>query len=196
MAIDVTPALPGFVEFVKDAAARPGNLDLSTEEYTAERLLRDYPKVYESIVRALYFYRLPNRVIRDLLHVNGKTVKAIRDHIVSASATDGRASFLVNARKNSQRDIVLCRLLDLLEDRLEDEGRAPTLTITELLHLIERLEGAKEPSNGVDSKPLKPLTKDSVIDVDEFDAVVNGLIGEKKSAAGMDRENVPQGANK
>ena len=188
MAIDSTPALPGFVEFVKDVAARPGNVDLSGEEYTAERLLRDFPKVYESIARALFFYRLPNRVIRDLLHVNGQTVKAIRDHMVGASAGDGRASFLINARRNSQRDIILCRLLDLLEDRLEDESRTNALSITELMSLIHRLEGAKDPSNGVTSKPLP---KDTAIDMDEFDAVMNGLIQEKKSAAGEIASNEP-----
>ncbi len=41
MPIDTTPVLPGFVDFVKDAAARPGNVDLSKKEYTAENLLRD-----------------------------------------------------------------------------------------------------------------------------------------------------------
>lgn len=180
MPIDTTPVLPGFVDFVKDAAARPGNVDLSKKEYTAENLLRDYPQVYESVARALFFYRLPNRVIRDLLHVNGQTVKAVRDHMIGASAGDGRASFLVNARKNSQRDIILCRLLDLLEDRLEDENRTNALSITELTELIKRLEDAKAPSNGV---AKNELPKNSALDVDEFDAVMNGLVLEKKSAA-------------
>ena len=199
MAIDSTPALPGFVDFVKSAAARPGNVDLTKQEYTAENLLRDYPQVYASIARALFFYRLPNRVIRDLLHVNGQTVKAIRDHMVAASAADGRASFLVNARKNSQRDIILCRLLDLLEDKLEDSNRTDALTITELTHLIERLEDAKAPSNGVGKNPLPKNAKDDTIDVDEFDAIMNGLVAEKKSAAigsnagecSLGGENVP-----
>ena len=88
---------------------------------------------------------LPNRVIRDLLHVNGQTVKAVRDHMIGARAGDGRASFLVNARKNSQRDIILCRLLDLLEDRLEDETCTNALSITELTELIKRLEDTKAP---------------------------------------------------
>lgn len=198
MAIDSTPALPGFVEFVKDVAARPGNVDLAKQEYTAETLLRDYPQVYASIAKALFFYRLPNRVIRDLLHVNGQTVKAIRDHMVAASPGDGRASFLVNARKNSQRDIILCRLMDLLEDRLEDENRTNSLSITELTELIKRLEDAKAPSNGVGKNPLPKNAKDETIDVDEFDAVMNGLILEKKSAAGEIGSNaasLPGGEN-
>lgn len=185
MAIDATPALPGFAEFIKDAAARPGNVDLTQQEYTAEKLMRDYPQVYNSIARALFFYRLPNRVIRDLLHVNGQTVKAIRDHMVAASTVDGRAAFLINARRNSQRDIILCRLLDLLEDKLEDTDCTNELTITGLLGLIERLEGAKAPSNGTGkNNPLPKDAKDATIDVDEFDAIMNGLISGKKSAAG------------
>lgn len=198
MAIDATPVLPGFVDFVKDAAARPGNVDLSKKEYTAENLLRDYPQVYESVARALFFYRLPNRVIRDLLHVNGQTVKAIRDHMVAASADDGRASFLINARRNSQRDIILCRLLDLLEDRLEDENRTNSLSITELTELIKRLEDAKAPSNGVGKIPTSKNVKDETIDVDEFDAIMNGLISGKKSAAGeigMNAASLPGGEN-
>ena len=198
MAIDATPVLPGFVGFVKDAAARPGNVDLSKKEYTAENLLRDYPQVYESVARALFFYRLPNRVIRDLLHVNGQTVKAIRDHMVAASADDGRASFLINARRNSQRDIILCRLLDLLEERLDDPERTSSLTITELMGLINRLEDAKAPSNGVGKIPTPKNVKDETIDVDEFDAIMNGLISEKKSAAGeigSEAASLPGGEN-
>lgn len=199
MAIDATPALPGFAEFIKDAAARPGNVDLTQQEYTAEKLMRDYPQVYASIARALFFYRLPNRVIRDLLHVNGQTVKAIRDHMVAASAVDGRASFLINARRNSQRDIILCRLLDLVEERLEDENRTNSLSITALMGLINQLEDAKAPSNGVVGKiPTPKNVKDETIDVDEFDAIMNGLISGKKSAAGevgLNAASLPGGEN-
>lgn len=184
MPIDATPVLPGFSEFVRDAAARPGNLDLSDAKYTAEKLLRDYPNVYEAIARALFYYRLPNRTIRDLFRVNGETVKAIRDHMIAAGATDGRAAFLIKSRTASQRDIVLCRLIDLLEERLSDGAHTASLTITELVALVDKLNGAKPASNGVDSN--KPLKKNETYDLDEYDAVINGLIGEKKVARADD----------
>ena len=187
MPIDATPVLPGFSEFVRDAAARPGNLDLRDAKYTAETLLRDYPKVYEKIARALFYYRLPNRTIRDLFRVNGETVKAIRDHMIAAGATDGRAAFLIKSRTASQRDIVLCRLLDLLEERLSVASRTSALTITDLVALVDKLSDAKPASNGVDSKPLK---KSESYQLDEFDAVINGLVGEKKFA----RSNSGDGA--
>jgi len=183
---DNTEALPGFEAFVPQIVAdRAGAVDMTDEKkYTAEVVMRDYPETYRSVVRALFFYRLPNRAIRDLFRMSGSTVAAIRDHVIAQSDKDPRAALLLEKRKSSQRDIVICRLIDALEDKLES-GRADTMGITEILDAIQKLERAKPATNGVDT--VQPKSGE-VIDVDEYDLIMNGLMSGKKSAAHSDGE--------
>lgn len=48
-------ALPGFEELIRRSVDRPGAEDLSDgRRYTAVTLMRDYPDVYKSVVRALF----------------------------------------------------------------------------------------------------------------------------------------------
>ena len=182
-------ALPGFSEFIgRVVTDRAGAVDMTDEKrYTAEVVLRDYPGVYDSVVRALFYYRLPNRTVRDLFRMSGATVAAIRNHVLAAGANGGAAVFYINSRRQSQRDIVLCQLLDLLEERLADKFKTDALSITDLTDLIARLETAKPASNGTErdrQTPETPSKRDiTVVDADQFDEVLNGLVAQKKSAA-------------
>ena len=177
--------LPGFAEFVgKVVTDRAGAVDLTNEKkYTAEVVLRDYPGTYKSVVRALFYYRLPTRTVRDLFHMSGATVAAIRNQVLAASANGGAASFFAKARAQSQRDIVLCQLLDVIEERLHNPEKLAALSITELTGLLTRLEHAKPASNGTDEKPNEKDGKDiTIVAPDQFDAILDGLKEEKKFA--------------
>ena len=173
--------LPGFAEFVgKVVTDRAGAVDLTNEKkYTAEVVMRDYPGTYKSVVRALFYYRLPTRTVRDLFRMSGATVAAIRNQVLAASANGGAALFFTKARAQSQRDIVLCQLLDVIEERLNDPEMLKKLSITELTGLLLRLEHAKPASNGTDSKNEKNIT---IFEPDQFDAVLDGLEDEKNFA--------------
>ena len=173
--------LPGFAEFVgKVVTDRAGAVDLTDEnKYTAEVVMRDYPGTYKSVVRALFYYRLPTRTVRDLFRMSGATVAAIRNQVLAASANGGAASFFTKARAQSQRDIVLCQLLDAIEEQLHDTEKLKKLSITELTGLLLRLERAKPASNGTEPKDEKDIT---IVEPDQFDAVLDGLKDEKKSA--------------
>ncbi len=173
--------LPGFAEFVgKVVTDRAGAVDLTDEnKYTAETVLRDYPGTYKSVVRALFYYRLPTRTVRDLFRMSGATVAAIRNQVLAASANGGAASFFTKARAQSQRDIVLCQLLDAIEERLHDPKKLEKLSITELTGLLLRLEHAKPASNGTEPKGEKDIT---IVEPDQFDAVLDGLKDEKNFA--------------
>lgn len=173
--------LPGFAEFVgKVVTDRAGAVDLTDEtKYTAEVVMRDYPGTYKSVVRALFYYRLPTRTVRDLFRMSGATVAAIRNQVLAASANGGAASFFTKARAQSQRDIVLCQLLDAIEERLHDPKKLEKLSITELTGLLLRLEHAKPASNGTEPKGEKDIT---IVEPDQFDAVLDGLEDEKKFA--------------
>lgn len=181
--------LPGFAEFVgRVVTDRAGAVDMTDEkQYTAEIVMRDYPGVYDSVVRALFYYRLPNRTVRDLFRMSGATVAAIRNHVLAAGVANRAASFYINTRRQSQRDIVLCQLLDLLEERLSDRIKTDALSITDLMELITRLETAKPASNGTESdrptQPTQPRSGITAVDADQFDEVLNGLVAQKKSAA-------------
>lgn len=173
--------LPGFAEFVgKVVTDRAGADDLTNEKkYTAEVVMRDYPGTYKSVVRALFYYRLPTRTVRDLFRMSGATVAAIRDQVLAASANGGAASFFTKARAQSQRDIVLCQLLDAIEERLHDPKKLEKLSITELTGLLLRLEHAKPASNSTEPKGEKDIT---IVEPDQFDVILDGLKDEKKSA--------------
>lgn len=173
--------LPGFAEFVgKVVTDRAGAEDLGDEsKYTAEVVMRDYPGTYASAVRALFYYRLPVRTVSDLFRMSRATVAAIRNHVLAASANGGAASFFVEARMRSQRDIVACQLMDLLEDRLSNHDQTKKLTMGDIVGMLKQVDSIQPPSNGTknDKPPIIP-----VVEPDQFDAVLDGLEDEKKCA--------------
>lgn len=184
-------ALPGFEDFVVGAAKardRPGAVDL--QNYTAEGLIRDYPGTFKQVVRALFYYHLPNRVVRDLFRLNGKVVKAIKEMSVAQLSGTLGGAFLCQNKAQSQRDIIICRLADALEEKLEDDNVIKSMSVGEIIDYMERLQGAKK--DGAKPNTIPTQTKDITIIEGEYEDVVNGLFGEGK-AGEREREDGIEG---
>ena len=188
-------ALPGFEGMILPDTDRAGSQDFTDKTYTGLTIRRDYPLMFKSVVRALFFYKLPVRTCADLFRMNSQCVSAIRDMVIAESATDERAAFLINSRQQSQRDLVLARLVEAIAEKLDDAETVKKLSIDELTLILNRLETAKPARNGTDAQPKnqKP-TKGNVIDVDVFDAALDGLDREKKSAAMAGADSVADGS--
>lgn len=184
-------SLPGFEGLVLPDTDRAGSQDFTDKQYTGVKIRRDYPQTFNSVVRALFYYKLPVRTCADLFHMNGKCVSSIRDMVIAEAETDARAAFLINSRQRSQRDLVLTRLVEAIAERLEDEAAIAKMSINELLSIVERLENAKPARNGTDAQKLPSSGKNKeVIDVDPFDATLDRLNQEKKSAASQNDGSV------
>ena len=176
-------ALPGFEGLVLPDTDRAGSQDFKDKHYTGLKIRRDYPQTFESVVRALFYYKLPVRTCCDLVHMNSQCVSAIRDMVIAEAATDGRAAFLINNRQRSQRDIILTRLVEAIAEKLDDEEVVKKLSIGELTLYLDRLDGAKPARNGTDTPSKQPIPTDGkVIDVDAYDVTLDRLNREKKSA--------------
>lgn len=199
-------ALPGFEGLVLPDTDRAGSQDFKDKQYTGLKIRRDYPQTFKSVVRALFYYKLPVRTCCDLFNMNSQCVSAIRDMVIAESATDARAAFLINNRQRSQRDIILTRLVETIAEKLDDEKVIKKLSIGELIMHLNRLENAKPARNGTDEPPKRSkFDNGNVIDVDPFDATLDRLDREKKRAAEVSSasadnppentlRNVPQGA--
>ena len=199
-------ALPGFEGLVLPDTDRAGSQDFKDKQYTGLKIRRDYPQTFKSVVRALFYYKLPVRTCCDLFNMNSQCVSAIRDMVIAEAATDGRAAFLINNRQRSQRDIILTRLVEAIAEKLDDEEVVKKLSIGELTLYLDRLDGAKPARNGTDTPSKQPIPTDGkVIDVDAYDVTLDRLNREKKRAAEVSSasadnppentlRNVPQGA--
>lgn len=199
-------ALPGFEGLVLPDTDRAGSQDFKDKQYTGLKIRRDYPQTFESVVRALFYYKLPVRTCCDLFHMNSQCVSAIRDMVIAEATTDARAAFLINNRQRSQRDIILTRLVEAIAEKLDDEEVVKKMSIDELTQILNRLETAKPARNGTDEPPKRSkFDNGNVIDVDPFDATLDRLDREKKRAAEVSSAsadnppentlgNVPQGA--
>lgn len=198
--------LPGFEGLVLPDTDRAGSQDFKDKQYTGLKIRRDYPQTFQSVVRALFYYKLPVRTCCDLFHMNSQCVSAIRDMVIAEAATDGRAAFLINNRQRSQRDIILTRLVEAIAEKLDDKEVVKKLSIGELTLYLDRLDGAKPARNGTDTPSKQPIPTDGkVIDVDAYDVTLDRLNREKKRAAEVSSasadnppentlRNVPQGA--
>jgi len=191
---DAEIALPGFEGLVTPDTDRAGSQDFSDpQQYTGLAIRRDYPKTFASVVRALFYYKLPVRTCADLFHMNGKSVAAIRDMVIAEGATNPAAAFLINSRQRSQRDLVITRLVEAIAERLDDPGAVAAMNINDLTTILARLESAKPARNGTDAPNQSGKDKDKdVIDVDAFDAALDGLNREKKSAREVGAEVGPE----
>ena len=118
-------ALPGFEGLVLPDTDRAGSQDFKDKQYTGLKIRRDYPQTFESVVRALFYYKLPVRTCCDLFHMNSQCVSAIRDMVIAEAATDARAAFLINNRQRSQRDIILTRLVEAIAEKLDASDGYP-----------------------------------------------------------------------
>ena len=199
-------ALPGFEGLVLPDTDRAGSQDFKDKQYTGLKIRRDYPQTFESVVRALFYYKLPVRTCCDLFRMNSQCVSAIRDMVIAEAATDARAAFLINNRQRSQRDLVLTRLVEAIAEKVEDEETIREMSIDELTSLLNRLKDAMPARNGTDAPAKDPTPTDGkVIDVDAYDVTLDRLNREKKRAAEVSSasadnppentlRNVPQGA--
>lgn len=183
-------ALPGFEGLVLPDTDRAGSQDFTdAKKYTGLTIRRDYPQTFDSVVRALFYYKLPIRACADLFRMNSQCVGAIRDMVIAEAATDERAAFLINSRQKSQRDLVITRLVETIAEKLEDAETVKRMGIDELTLILNRLEDAKPARNGTDVTPKShKLGNGEVVDIDPFDVAINGLNQEKKCATGLGAE--------
>jgi len=178
-----TNALPGFEDLVLPDVDRAGAQNFTAKEYTGIRIRKEYPRVFQSVVRALFFYKLPVSLCADLFSMNSQCVSAIRDMVIAESQSNPRAAFLINSRRQSQRDILLARLTDLIMERLDDEKYAKDLSIVEITSILSKLENAPAARNGTDRQSGNDDTgKGTIIDAMAYEDAINGLDAEKKSA--------------
>lgn len=172
-------ALPGFEELVRTTVDRAGSQDLSAKQYTAANVLRDYPETFRSVAAAIFKYNLPNRVIRELYHMNGATVKGIHDMVLGACSTDGRGAFLVKCRAASAKSIVQSRLLDAIIDKLDDPDVLKKMTVEHLTNILLAIEPHEESEKdkGSSGKTIQVVEPEK-----DFEAIINGLVSEKRRA--------------
>ena len=176
---DEQQALPGFADLISQIKDRGGENDLTAPHYTAATVLRDYPGTFAAVARAIFKYNLPNRVVRDLFHMNGETVRGIQETVMSAVATDARGAFLTKCRAASSRNIVQCRLIDTIMQKLDDPEVVKKMDVTELTNILLALDPKEDAAKPTGIGTPKDIT---IYEGDSFDAVIDGLAGGKKRA--------------
>lgn len=169
-------ALPGFEDTI--TPCRPGEADLSDEKrYTGEVLFREHPDVFKAVAAAFFIDGLSIRATAARYRVSVNSVRAIRDMALESWPTDaGRAALFIKSKADRLRGIVRTRALEVLYDRLADPKTAKNISVDALLRIVETDSHA-----GEESKNTIPASAE-IINIDEFDDVVNGLEREKNSA--------------
>lgn len=188
-------ALPGFEEFMGSDVDRAGAKDLTAAKYTATTVLKLYPGTFKAAATALFKYNLPTRLIRELFQMNGNTVRGIRDLVMAATSKGGAASFLMKCRAASSKSLIVNRLLDRIQDKLDDDLLMNSVTVNELIQMAEKVDklAVGQSGEGESSKNVTIVEPD---DANDFESVVNGLISEKNRAQLPDaREDVEEVAN-
>ena len=169
-------ALPGFEDTI--TPRRPGEADLSDEKrYTGEVLYREHPGVFKAVAAAFFIDGLSIRATAARYRVSVNTVRAIRDMALESASTDaGRAVLFIKAKADRLKGIVRTRALEVIYDRLTDPEKAAEVSVDTLMKIAEIGQ------NNEDGKKTTVPASAEVIDVDEFDDVMNGLEREKISA--------------
>lgn len=177
-------ALPGLESVVMPLDVRPASEDMSdAKTFTAAVLFRDHPRVFRSACELLFRNGLSARSVAAALYLSVNTVRAIRDMVLTS---DGRtvdaaaAAFFVKSRVSQARKIVQLRALEAVEDKLNDAEELKKISVDTLISAVESIEEIERQ----DSAGKPDARKDEIIDldVDAFDAALDGLNGEKKSA--------------
>ena len=176
--------LPGFEGLVVPDTDRAASQDFTdAKKYTGHVIRRDYPRVFESVTRALFYYKLSVRTCCDLFNMSSQTVRAIRDMVIAEGSTSAAAAFLINSRHRSQRDLVITRLVETIAERLDDPDAVKKMSMGELISYLERLESAKPARNGTDSPSTTAKSdKDDILDPDAYEILIDGLKQGKKNA--------------
>lgn len=170
-------ALPGFEDTI--TPCRPGDADLSDEKrYTGEVLFRDHPNVFKAVAASFFIDGLSVRATAARYRVSVNTVRAIRDMALESASTEaGRAALFIKSKADRLRGIVHTRALEVIYDRLSDPKTAAEIPVDTLMSIAKM---SVEDDNGKKTS-IVPASAE-VIDIDEFDDVMNGLDREKKSA--------------
>ena len=182
--VDRSPdALPGF-EFVVPPA-RPGEQDMSDESrYTGEVLFRDHPDVFKAVAAAFFVDGLSIRATAARYRVSVNTVRAIRDMAIADARTDAaRAAFFIKSKAEKLHGIIRTRSLEAIYDRLSNPKKVDDIPIDTLMKLADILTSGEQSER----RPSMPAASE-IIDVEEFEDVMNGLEAGKKSARGEGRE--------
>lgn len=174
---DMSPtALPGFEDTI--VPARPGEQDMTDEKaYTGEVLFKRHPDVFRAVAAAFFIDGLSIRAVAARFRVSVNTVRTIRDMALeSRHNTDAeRAALFIKSKADKLHGIIQLRSLEAIYDRLSDPKKAAEVPIDTLVKLA---------SITPDDKRKDIPASGEVIDIDEFDDVINGLDREKKSARG------------
>jgi hypothetical protein len=176
---------------------RPASEDMSdAKTFTAAVLFRDHPRVFRSACELLFRNGLSARSVAAALYLSVNTVRAIRDMVL---ASDGRtvdaaaAAFFVKSRVSQARRIVQLRALEAVEDKLNDAAELKAISVDTLISAVKSIDEIERQDSG--GKP--DTRKDEIIDldVDAFDAALDGLNGEKKCAREDGRDSAADRAD-
>lgn len=182
-------SLPGLEALVVPANVRPCDVDMTDEQvFTAGVLFSSHPDVFKSAATMLFKYGDSERKIAEILRISTNTVRAIRDMVVEGAATGdsaAAAAFFIKSRAANARRTVQLRALEVIKDRLDDPDEAKKIGIETLIS-VTKLDGPDD-----DSSAHPKAAAPTIIDVDEFDDVLNGLDGEKKNAASVPAADGP-----
>ena len=183
MTDDLTDALPGMESIVPVS----DDVDMSdAKRFTAEVLLRDHPEKFRRICIDLFQAGESDAMVSMKERVSRNTIKAIRDSVLMGGNDKTKiaaAAFFIKTRASNSRRLLQFRAIEALRERLENKGTLDDLTVEQLMRIADFCDEKEQGNDG--SKTSSKSTSADVIDVenvDTFDAVINGLDGEKKRA--------------
>lgn len=183
MTDDLTDALPGMESIVPVS----DDADMRDEKrFTAEVLLRDHPEKFRRICIDLFQAGESDAMVAMKEKVSRNTIKAIRDSVLMGGNDKTKiaaAAFFIKTRASNSRRLLQFRAIEALCERLENKGTLDDLTVEQLMSIADFCDEKEQGNDGTKTSGKRPA--DDVIDVesvDTFDAVINGLDGEKKRA--------------
>ena len=183
MTDDLTDALPGMESIVPVS----DDVDMSdAKRFTAEVLLRDHPEKFRRICIDLFQAGESDAMVSMKEKVSRNTIKAIRDSVLMGGNDKTKiaaAAFFIKTRASNSRRLLQFRAIEALRERLEDKGTLDDLSVEQLMRIADFCDEKDQTTDNSKSSGKRPAY--DVIDVesvDTFDAVINGLDGEKKRA--------------
>lgn len=183
MTDDLTDALPGMESIVPVS----DDVDMSdAKRFTAEVLLRDHPEKFRRICIDLFQAGESDAMVSMKEKVSRNTIKAIRDSVLMGGNDKTKiaaAAFFIKTRASNSRRLLQFRAIEALRERIENKGTLDDLSIEQLMRIADFCDEKDQTTDS--SKSSGKRSADDVIDVesvDTFDAVINGLDGEKKRA--------------
>ena len=110
--------------------------------------------------------------------VSVNTVRAIRDMALESATTEaGRAAFFIKSKADRLKGLIHTRALEAIYDRLTNHATVSAIPVDTLIRIVE-MHGSDTQTTSKQGS----AGSGEVIDVEEFDDVLNGLDGEINSA--------------